>query len=255
MPSHDPFQGSAGHFQPFTCSTVEQAPAAPGIYAWYSLLGAGPKDWDYEVVDGSDAGIGRLRSLLEKHTARHEAQTLRMEATGAFAQRWVGEVRETSNRALQRVLSGEDVDEGSDASYGKIAPKMRATLDNPQMRKALVRILQVSTPLISAPLYIGVATELRQRLQQHADEIVKVSHLVAGNAEKRNAVLEKGRSAGRFALRAVGAGFTPESLVVWTLNLESMLEDQGLKTDKVRDVAEAAEWLLNRWYRPALGKR
>jgi hypothetical protein len=241
-------------FNAFRCTNVEEAPTSPGLYAWYSQIEVGPKDWEYELEGGVDAGIARLRALLEKHTARHEPQSLRIEATGSFNQRWVATGAETSNNALRRALAGADVTEDTEPNYSGV-PKMKATLDAPERRSLLVKILTAATPFLTAPLYVGVAADLRQRLQQHAGKIMKVSHWVAGHPDRRRELTESSRKEKEFALRAVAAGFGPDTLVVWTMDLTRLLGSDVNSDEITREVAEAAEWLLNRWQRPSLGRR
>lgn len=251
----DTFPEVLPHLRAFSCLGVEQAPSAPGLYAWYSMLHAGDPDWILDIVNGQDEGINRFRGLLERHTSRHESQEMRIEARGTFAQRWEGTLEETSIRGLRNFLSGETPTDDDEKSYSSSVPKLKGALDNPSMRKALLRILQVATPILASPLYIGVALDLRQRLGQHAEEIVKISHLAAKFPDKRKDLFRESNASKKFAIRAVASGFTSANLVVWTLNLETALQDQALSPTKIRDLAEAAEWLLNRWYRPALGKR
>lgn len=50
-------------------------------------------------------------------------------------------------------------------------------------------------------------------------------------------------------------GFSVDTLTAWTLSLTRLQPDTSIDVNTLRSVAETAEWLLNRWYRPMLGKR
>lgn len=238
----------------FMCSEVDRAPVGPGLYAWYSVLGIGPRDWELDVENGCDAGINRLRHALEAHTGRHHPQPMRVEARGAFSQYWGGLAEELSGRALQAALRGIASNQ-PDSDVETSVPHLSLSLERPDLRRVLVTLLHAATPILSSPLYIGVTDGLQGRLKKHASSVMKLSHHVGSSAERRSKLLEKARTSPKFSIRAVAAGFSPETLVVWTLDLNTLLHPEAIKTSDARAVAGTAEWLLNRWFHPAFGKR
>ena len=108
-----------------------------------------------------------------------------------------------------------------------------------------------STPFAAAPIYVGVAKNLNDRLRQHTEQLFKLAELIRKNPENKRKLLESDKST--FASRALATGFNEDTVVVWTLNLDSLF--QGVEREDLRAVAESAEWLLNRWHKPLLGKR
>lgn len=231
--------------QAFAASDVDRVPEVVGIYAWYGVLDAGRKDWELENVDGVDAGQHRLLKLLQYHSARHASPPLRITALSRLAASWSGELESDAGNNLSEMLAG--VKDGEEAGLAAIS----TALKSPALREAMVQALHAATPVLSSPLYVGISVNLRERLNRHVNQVRRARAVVARSPDARQRLLEEGRN---FATRAVGSGFDVESLLVWVVKLEDMFRDR-LDKNEARIVAEATEWLLNRWHRPPLGKR
>lgn len=240
-------------YQLFSIDSVSQAPEASGIYAWYATLDAGKMDWELDVVDGEDAGIERLRSLLRKQTSRYNSRELSAIAKGAFSQTWQGSLVDQTSDALLKVLTNAP-DLSSDGSYDKQkAPKLQDTLASRNSRKLLVSALQGAIPIFASPIYIGVAESLRKRLLQHANVITNLSADLSKNPDERE-LLEKHKDK-NFATRVISSGFSPNHLRVFTFNFDELAKQEEIGSIDTRTVSESVEWLLNRWHHPYLGKR
>lgn len=258
-PPH-PLQDVLGHIERFDSRTIAKAPSCVGLYAWYGRLDAGLKDWELELVNGIDAGVYRFTKLLQQHTSRYQAPPLKTKAKGSFAITYEGSLEERSLNFLQTILNREerfsfefDENDSNETTRNKTKAKhLHDTVDRHKTRGWLVDVLRITTPILSSPVYIGVSENLNNRLGTHLKELRDLSEATKHNPTNRESLLNAPKSS--FASRAIGMGFSTESLEVWTLNLETAL---GVSNDpaSLRTMAEAAEWLLNRWHRPTLGRR
>lgn len=241
------------HFTRFTTKNMGQVPPHVGIYAWYSRLAVGPADYVVKLQDGVDIGIDRFRSLLQRHTERHTAAPMITDARGTFSMHYSGVLQDRTAETLKAALSGEVV-EGPNNYETSRSQSLATAMEQPDLRERLVQALKVSNPVVAAPLYIGISINLKNRLASHTRQLQSFSDLVRRKPEAREELLSNPKS---FAVRAVARGFTEEHLEVWVLDLQALLldDDEETSPDKLRAVAEAGEWLLNRWHRPYLGKR
>ncbi len=241
------------YYKVFSVETISQAPEATGLYAWYAGLNAGVKDWELDVIDGIDAGTDRLRKLLFRHTDCYSFRELETKALGAFSQTWAGQLQDQTANILRNALAKPEETQESDNYDLKRAPKLQSTLESRNARSLMVKALETAIPVLSAPIYVGVADCLKTRLSQHVKEITALANTVIKDPKSRQRLRKEKKT--NFALRTVAAGFTPENLEVWTFNLELLMEDIGGKDQDPRVVSEAVEWVLNRWHRPYLGRR
>lgn len=241
------------YYDVFSVETVSEAPQTTGLYAWYADLNAGLKDWELEIVDGIDAGTERLRKLLRRHTESYSYRELETKASGAFSQTWSGQLQDQTADILRDALTRPEKVENKDNYDLKRAPKLQSTLESRNARSLMVKALETAIPVLSAPIYVGVAECLQTRLSQHVKEITKLADTVVKDPSSRQRLREVKKT--NFALRAIAAGFAPENLQVWTFNLELLIDHVGDKNQDPRVVSEAVEWVLNRWHRPYLGRR
>lgn len=243
----------------YSCLNVDDATEGPGLYAWYGILSAGPRDWQLQLRDGEDQGEAACRNLLQKHCSRFDSPPLQLDARGTFSTRWRGDLRDISSQRISSTLNGASVtDEDSpwrrEESKGEedrariLSDTLRSEVD----RRLLLSTLALATPILSAPIYIGVATRLRQRLRQHVDSLIKFFEATSRNPALKEQLMQHKRTT--FASRAIAMGFTPDMLSVWTLPLSLIGEDEH-EEERLRAIAEVVEWFLNRWNRPLLGKR
>lgn len=241
----------AGAPQRFRHADMAQVPTGPGLYAWYGVVAAGRPDWALDIEDGVDLGTQRSRRLLSSQTGRYRGPTLEVSATGGFSTTWTGGIRDSSNGELVNVLSGV----GANApAQEQRAPQLQKTLEAPRLRQLLFETLDAAAPLLTAPIYIGVAKDLRARIRHHTRVLERLWMAVNRDPETLVRVRAKKGLKNEFGVRAIERGFTPETLEVWVLALRP-LDRQSTGDDQQRTVAEAAEWLLNRWHRPPLGSR
>jgi hypothetical protein len=238
-------------FDCFTVETVGTAPDSPGIYAWYSSPTIGKADWDVIFEDGEDIGSSRLRQSLSRHSERHSLLPLNVDAVAGFSATFKGLLEDTSY-----FVKGTD---GQDTTIGN--SNLQEILSAPVWRGVLVQALMLSTVFFASPIYIGVAKSLQNRLGQHARKLLKLTDGVKNDQTKRENLLKRSENTpidNAFAARAVGKGFSPENLIVVTMRFDQLKIDgnaHSLSEDDLRCIAEAAEWLLNRWHRPVLGVR
>jgi hypothetical protein len=244
------------HLKRLTIDEIRQAPASPGLYAWYGTIVAGPPDWEQDLQGDKDQGEVNSRQLLRSHTSRYHGPKLEVQATGGFSTVWSGSIEDSSNQKLQEVLDSEQrwEDDPDDPDFYHPAPKLQQTLADPASRKLLFQALGVCTPVFASPLYIGIAKNLNARLGQHSRMMFKLWDVYSRDPAKFELVLQNQKFKGQFAVRAVQRGFSPETVEVWTFPLETINEDH-LSREQLRVIAEALEWLLNRWHRPPLGRR
>lgn len=239
-------------FRRLAFKELDQAPDSPGLYAWYGVLRSGRGTWGVNIRQGRDEGEAHSRRALSLHTEHFASAPLTVTAESAFSASWSGELLDDTYASLQATLESnkERIREESDPER---APKLQNTLQTPAMRKTLFDVLERSAPILSAPLYIGVAHSLRDRLGVHANELQLHLRHSASNSNYFNN-LDDPKARGTFAFRAARQKFSPDSLEVWVLDLAAVAE-KGMDVLQLREVAEASEWLLNRWYRPQLGRR
>lgn len=213
----------------FRTVDVEKAPQSPGLYAWYGVLREGRRTCEDPAA---------LKAALVVHSERYQLQALRVWASGPFA-RWTGELGDAT-RANR--IAGRQVDTKPDPDEENLVPSLEPAMGSVSAREHLVLVLEKAIPALTAPLYIGRARNLRDRLRQHVR------------------ALEKSTAGARtFAARAKSLGFSEESLAVQTVDFAVLLRQTGLAPDQAdreaRELIKTAEWLLNRWHRPQVGKR
>ncbi len=242
------------HLQHLTPYEIDQAPHSVGIYAWYSKFDAGPRDWKMEVAtdDGRDLGIERTMSTVARHSARFFTPPLNVEVDGRLLERWKGRLTSVASERMRAKLATDSESDSSngDGSDGNGAGALRKVVARPRLRGELVRLLSTTSPLFTAPLYIGVSDNLHRRLGSHVRDLERFTHAVERDPDAQSRLQEADLN---FAMRAAGAGFRPGALEVWTLNLETLADD--VPPDELRVLIEAVEWLLNRWHKPQLGRR
>lgn len=244
------------YIKKFSCSEIDLTPESVGLYAWYSKLDAGPPDYMLLEEDGKDIGLLRLAKLLIKHTERHSSPKLNLNAVGTFSSKWEGHLEDKTFARLQKALAFSDQIESMDSEYeNKRSSSLKDTLREPDQREKLVDLLSTVVPFLTAPIYIGVSKNLKSRLLTHRKILQQATEIVSRDPEAKDRFLNEKKT--NFSIRAIGKGFSLDALEVWIFDLENYF---GKKCDPdnlrdLRDLAETAEWLLNRWHRPLVGKR
>jgi hypothetical protein len=206
-----------------TWAQIDLAPEVPGIYAWYSRLQISKAD--------IEAVIKRIESakLLGENHARAEVES----ALDRFI---FNPYRETPYQValrgqLKPKFSGEVLHEPtrSDSLIGRLA-------QNPERFRAIADILKGAAPWFTAPLYIGMAINLRSRLRQHKNKIIELRDLQTQGAA--DDVTEAG-----FANQVVARNFDPTNLFV---HIAEVRVDTGEHND--------LENILNRINYPIFGR-
>lgn len=233
-------------------SEHDQAPDSPGLYAWYGALRTGRGTWGKQIEQGVDQGEPRSRRALQLHTEHFASAPLSISALSAFSASWSGMLQDDSFASMRSTL--ENFEEATiEESDRAAAPKLQSALQAPDMRELLFHVLERSAPVLSAPIYIGVAQSLKRRLRVHVHNLQAHTQRALKNPSYYDNTTDP-KTQGTFAFRAARQGFSADTLEVWVLDLAALAGD-GKDSQRLREVAEACEWLLNRWHRPQLGRR
>jgi hypothetical protein len=239
-------------FRRLAFNELERAPESPGLYAWYGVLRSGSGTWGVEIEQGADQGVSRSRRALHLHTEHFASAPLGVSVESSFSARWSGHLQDDTFASVRATL--ENAEELSlEESDRARAPKLQTSLNTPTMRKSLFAVLERSAPVLASPLYIGVAENLHTRLKTHGHNLLAHTRRATNNANYFNNVNDS-KTRSTFAFRAAQRGFSPENLEVWFLEVAAVADDAQEPRDH-REIAEACEWLLNRWHRPQLGRR
>lgn len=204
-------------------SEIELAPETPGIYAWYSRL----------VISKADIE-GIIKSVqIAKEESDAKARTVVEDALDRFI---FSPYRETPYQVslrgqLKPKFSGEILHEPSksDSLIGRLA-------SNPERFRTIAEVLKSAAPWFTAPLYIGMAINLRSRLKQHRNKIVELRDL------QGIASIDEAAEAG-FANQVFARNFDPTNLFV---HIAEVNVDTGEHND--------LENILNRINYPIFGR-
>lgn len=204
-------------------SEIELAPEAPGVYAWYARLAISKADIEGVIKRINDAKISG-------------ATQARDEVERALDKFIFSPYRETPYQIalrgqLKPKFSGEVVHEPS-----KSESLIGRLVSNPERFRAVSDILKTAAPWFTAPLYIGMAINLRSRLKQHKNKIVELRDLQGYGS------IEDLAEAG-FANQVVARNFDPTNLFV---HIAEVQVDTGEHND--------IENILNRINYPIFGR-
>lgn len=174
---------------------LSTAPDESGVYAWYAKLlisSADLNDFKDNVyrlnADGEDPRAYVTESLERLIFRRYHEDNYQVTVSGPLKPRYVGEA------AHQTSLSQSLVE--------------RLCLD-PTRLGIIAETLSVAAPAFTAPLYIGMATSLRERLMKHKTLIEKLR-----DAKSRKATDEMIDGDAGFARQVVARQFDPTNLFV-----------------------------------------
>jgi hypothetical protein len=193
----------------FRFSEVASAPNSPGVYSWYYRIELTDKDIskcieNVEREKSKEARDDIVRSFLEDHLFRYYKELPYFVAlSGQLKPRYEGYI---DNRV--------------DVSASLIDRLSKA----PNKLYELKRTLMLAIPLFASPIYIGVATRLRERLLQHVRLIDNLQHLRASTVGDI-IPLPKGQTEDderdhKFAYEvSIVRGFRSSSLIVNTIEL------------------------------------
>jgi len=204
-------------------SEIDLAPETPGVYAWYSRL----------VI--SKADIDSVINRIHEAKRRGEMQA-RAEVEDALDQFIFSPYRETPYQValrgqLKPKFSGEINHEPSksESLVGRLA-------SSPERFWTVSEVLKSAAPWFTAPLYIGMAINVRSRLKQHRNKIVELRDLQGHGS------IDDTAEAG-FANQVVARNFDPTNLFV---HIAEVNVDTGEHND--------LENILNRINYPIFGR-
>lgn len=224
-----------------SASKLDAAEEEPGLYAWYARLVFGAADWQTMLnTDGEDLGMSRFGTLLNDQTSRLVPPTIRVGAVGHLWARWSGPLAEGGSAEIKKAIRLTHRSPAAGPSA------LRSVMQREDLRQATAEVLSACAPQVTAPVYIGVAINLRTRLKQHVAKLRDGIDAITANGGTPPPELRRS-----FGGRAAAAGFTEDMLSVATFAIGPEL----LNVDDRRTIAEAAEFLLNRWSRPILGRQ
>lgn len=225
----------------FDIPNVDEAPDEPGIYAWYVVPIAGEYALAEDLADGQDLAVARFGEFLSSHSRRLRHPDFRIQATGHLWAEWRGEITETGSQRLSHAI--DRIAEGTGEAGKHLSRSMRAE----RTRRVLAQVLIEAAPRLVAPVYIGVATSLRERLATHVRTFRTVKKLLADEKPIPTKHLNT------FGERAASSKFLEDEMRVGVYPVPAL--DDDLDEALLRQVAEAAEFVLNRWHHPILGRR
>lgn len=204
-------------------SEIDLAPETPGVYAWYCRL----------VISNAD-----IEAVIKRiSVAKLNGETpVRAEVEEALDRFIFSPYRETPYQValrgqLKPKYSGEVAHEPSksESLIGRLAA-------NPERFRAISDTLKTAAPWFTAPLYIGMAINLRSRLRQHRNKIVELRDLQGHGS------IDEAAEAG-FPNQVVARNFDPTNLFV---HIAEVNVDTGEHND--------LENILNRINYPIFGR-
>lgn len=213
-----------GAIQKHLWADLVNAPALPGVYAWYYS----PEITDYDLEQtiaqlkaGRDidrpAAEELARTTLDSRIFKHfREDPYQAVIEGPLKPTYTGTLEHTF-----RVSSG----------------LVQRIVDDPDRLRTIRSVLDMSAPMFASPLYMGMAGELRSRLATHKGLIEKYRRLHRqGEEPLRN-------SDAGFAWQVAKRRIPPDRLIVFTCTTPA---DDNTAVD--------IENILNRIYYPILGR-
>jgi hypothetical protein len=230
---------------PHSIQDLSRVPRLPGLYVWYARFHVQEADWSAAFAGGDDAAGRHLLKAIREQSLKYERQEMAIRAASNFSSVWNGTLREDPGAKWH--TNGGDAGE-SDA----FDDRLKAGLTTDPTRHHLIALLDVGFPLFHSPLYIGKASDqtLMDRLGRHASRYLKLWD----RYQRDRQFLDRLTTPKNFAERAIKLGFCPDDLFCMTLAVD-VGDTEGLDTDAATALIEAAEWLLNRWATPTLGRQ
>ncbi|MRD49366.1 hypothetical protein GHT07_18985 [Caenimonas koreensis DSM 17982] len=203
---------------------IDQAPETSGVYAWYSRLQISRADVEAVVADiqshKTSGDEQRAKMAVERALDRfvfnpYRETPYRVELRGALKPRYGGEVNHEPSRSSSLV---------------------DRVVEQPDRFKSIAEILAGVAPGFTAPLYIGMAANLRVRLRKHKRRIIELRD--TGGSPSTDDIVDAG-----FANQIAARGFEPTNLFV-------MIVEVPVDTSEHNDI----ENILNRINFPIFGR-
>jgi len=203
---------------------IVNAPALPGVYAWYYS----PEITDYDleqtitqlkVYRDTDRPAAEMlvRTTLDNRVFKHFRED-------PYQARIEGPLKPTYTGTLEHTF---------EVSSGLV----QRIVDDPDRLRTIRSVLDMSAPMFASPLYMGMAGELRSRLATHKALIERYRRLHRQGDEPA-----RDSDAG-FAWQVAKRRIPPDRLIVFTCTTAA---DDNTAVD--------IENILNRIYYPILGR-
>ena len=196
----------------FTWAKLNEAPDVPGVYAWYVRLFLGDADlrsFERAVNDERERTGGKpsvvVSNMLERHFFHPFKETAyKVRLDGPLKPKYKGELAHepSSSESLVKRL-----------------------IEDPSRLRQIANVLNMAAPFFTAPLYIGMATNLRTRLLKHKS-------LINDFADNRGLVGSDEGSAG-FARQVVARGFDPNQLFVACIPIEGVENEEQVDLENI----------------------
>lgn len=214
---------------------LPQLPRTAGVYAWYGVPNPGPADYAIEdsqqEPDGAD---DRFLALLRRHSERLRPADISLTGTGGFSRSWLGALED---QGLREVVTAER------SSTDQLPSGLREAMNSSEGRAFLAWGVSSTAPTLAAPVYIGVTESLAARIPNHMWWLERSLTAIRHSGDVPESWLSN------FGARAAQAGFNRATLYLGMVEAQPSTNQQSL-----RQWCEGLEWLLNRWYRPILGR-
>lgn len=203
---------------------IDHVPETTGVYGWYSRLEVSRADIDSimaevqaEKARGDDlrAKVAIERALDRFVFGPYRESPYRVELRGALKPRYGGEVNHEPSR--------------SESLVDRLTQR-------PDRFRMIAEILAGAAPGFTAPLYIGMAVNLRTRLRKHKRRIIELRD--NGWSPTTDDLADAG-----FANQVAARGFEPTNLFV-------MIAEVAADTSEHNDI----ENILNRINFPIFGR-
>jgi hypothetical protein len=207
---------------------LRQAPASPGVYAWYYE----PEITDFDL----EAALAAVRA----HIALGDRVGAEAVVTALLSEHVMSYFRQDP---FEVVLSGplKPRHSGVAEHDQRLSPTLvQRLLDDPDRLRPLRDILAGSAPYFASPLYVGMSDNLQSRLARHRTLIERFRQ--EGFRRAPSDATGQTEEAG-FARRVVSRRIPPDRLFVMVCEADQV---EGLHID--------AENLFNRMYYPILGR-
>ncbi len=213
-----------GAIQKHLWADIVNAPALPGVYAWYYS----PEITDYDL----EQTITQLKACRE--TDRPAAEAL---VRTTLDSRVFKHFREDPYQALLEGPLKPTYKGTLEHTFSVSSGLVQRIVDDPDRLRTIRNVLDMSAPMFASPLYMGMAGQLRSRLATHKGLIERYRRLHRLEDEPA-----RDSDAG-FAWQIAKRRIPPDRLVVFTCTTPA---DDNTAVD--------IENILNRIYYPILGR-
>ena len=230
---------------PFNIHDVTSAPSQMGLYVWYARFRVDEADWHSSFAEGNESARSRLLKAIRDHSLKFSRHEIKVRANSHFSTTWKGALQEDTSSKWQ-------IDQLTTNQDDRFSAKLGPVIGHDSMRELFVSLLDTGFPLFCSPLYLGKATNqsLRTRLRQHRDHFLDLWERYINDRQ----YIDRIEDPKDFAERAIRLGFSPEDLFCITLHPDCT-KSANIKAEDLSNLIESAEWLLNRWANPILGRQ